>query len=147
MKLIIDVFTQALNDVNLSYIILLDCCVMALYIFNIVLGAFLGTKEVGFDIKKFFFGVFKSLMIVLIIIGVCYILNVFVIVMNMMDTITISTDMVTTLEIISILVAVILDLALEIKDKLKSFKEMKYVSFEDITVNDTNVVEPDELRG
>lgn len=147
MELISSVFVKALNDVNLSYVILLDCCVMALYIFNIVLGAFLGAKEDGFDIKKFFFGVFKSLMIVLIIVGVCYILNVFVIVMNMMNTITISTEMVTTLEIISILVAVILDLALEIKDKLKSFKSMKYVSFDDVAVNDTNVVEPGELRG
>lgn len=147
MKIIIDVFAQALTDINLSYVILLDCCVMALYIFNIILGTILGTKEEGFDVKKFLFGVMKSFMIVLIILGVCYILNVFVLVMNMMETITISTDMITTIEIIGVLVAVIVDLAMEIKDKLKSFKEMKYVSFDDVIISDTNVTEPTELKG
>ena len=81
MEIITKVLVEALNK-NLSYVVLLDVVIGMLYLFNTLLGVILGTTSEGFNLKKLLFGVLKALCIMLIIVGVCYVLNVFVIVVN-----------------------------------------------------------------
>lgn len=147
MEIITKVLTEALVDKNLSYVALLDVCIGLFYFFNIALGAILGAKNEGFNLKKFLFGIIKSLCIMAIIVGVCYALNVFVLVINLIDGLEISVEIVTTMEMIAVLVGIGQDLATELLDKIKNIKEMKYISLDDIKVSDTNVVEPTELKG
>lgn len=147
MKIIIDVLTQALND-NLSYVALMDVVLAFLYIFNILLGTILGTTSDKFDVKKFFFGILKAVCLLLIVFGICYILNVFTITMNQLKGfITISTEAVNTLEVIVILATQGLDIAAECLEKIRAFRELKYVSPSDVVLNDQNIIEPTELRG
>lgn len=147
MEIIKEVLMAAL-DANLSYVVLMDIVIGFLYLFNIILGTIIGTKESRFDLKKFLFGVLKAICILLIVIGLCYILNVFTLTLNKLSGfITISTDLVSTIEVLSTMVTIGLDIAKECIDKASSIRTLRYVSPEDVVVNDTNVVEPIEFKG
>lgn len=137
---------QAL-DSNISYVILLDVVIGMLYLFNTLLGAILGTTNEGFNFKKLMFGILKAVCIMLIIVGLCYVLNVFVIVINLIEGLEISTSIVTTLELVGVLISIGVDLAKEVLEKVKAFRSLKYVSYEDIQMSDANIVEPAELKG
>ena len=145
MEIILEVLTKAL-DTNISYAVLMDVVIGFLYLFNIILGVIIGTQEDHFDIKKFFFGVMKAVCVLLIIVGICYILNVFTLTISLIRDITIDTDLVTTLELLGILVTQGIDLSKEVIEKIKSFRELKYVTY-DAVISDTNVVEPIEFKG
>lgn len=136
-------------DANIDYAILLDCCVAILYIANIILGAIIGTNKSKFDIKKFLFGVLKAVTVLLIIVGVCYTVNVFVLTINKIEGLSIGSSIITTIELLGIMVSVGTDLAMEVFDKLKSFMELKYVSYEDNVpiINNKDLIEPTDFRG
>lgn len=146
MEIISKVLLEAI-DVNLSYVVLMDIVVGFLYLFNIILGTIIGTSTSHFDIKKFFFGVLKAICVLLIILGVCYILNVFTLTLNQLSSVNIDTDLIGTLEVISILIVNIVDISKEIIDKLKSFRELRYESYDKVSFSDTNIVEPIEFKG
>lgn len=149
MDLIIKTLQDAIQ-INLVYVVLMEIVVAGLFIFNIWLGTVLGTRKEGFDWKKFFFGIFKDINILLIIFGVCYILNLFVCVLNLIKDIEINIDIVTTLEIIAILIAWGIDLTKDIVEKIKSIKELKYIKYDDIKfkpqgeVNGSDVIEEED---
>lgn len=139
MEIIIKTLQEAIQ-INLAYVILLEIIVAGLFIFNTILGAILGTISNGWDWKHFVFGLLKNLGMLLVIIGVCYVLNLFVLTMNLIGTISIDTDFLTTMEIMGILVAWGVDLTKDIVEKIKSYKQLKYISYEDIHYNDGNGV-------
>lgn len=147
MEIISKVLLEALADNVISYAILTDLCVGFLYLANILLGSIIGTKQSHFDIKKFFFGVFKAICVMLIIVGVCYILNVFTLTISLINGININTELVTTLELLGILITTGIDIAKEVIEKLKAFRELKYISYDDVTFSDTNIIEPVEYKG
>ena len=146
MEIILDVLTKAL-DSNIAYAVLMDICIGFLYLFNILLGTIIGSKEDHFDIRKFLFGVLKALCIMLIIVGVCYILNVFTLTVSLVNGIEISQELVTSLQLLAILFAIGIDLGKEVLEKIKTIKSLKWVSYDDIVVSDVNVAEPTELKG
>ena len=146
MEIIKEVLTKAF-DVNLSYVVLLDIVLGFLYLFNILLGTIIGTKENNFNIKKFLFGILKSICVLLIVLGICYILNVFALTLSLLKSITINMELVTTLEIVTVLVTDVADISKELIEKIKSFRDLKFVSSEDVIYSDTDIAEPFELKG
>lgn len=146
MEIILTVLSQALDN-NISYAILMDVVLFFLFGINIILGTIIGTKESHFDVKKFFFGVLKALVIMISIVAICYIVNVFTLTINLIEGITISESFVTTMEILAILITMAGDLIKEITEKLKNIKSLKYTSYDNIIISDTNIIEPTELKG
>lgn len=145
MEIIINVLSQAL-DTNIAYAILMDIVVGFLYLFNILLGTIIGTKQNKFDIKKFLFGLLKAVCVLIIIVGVCYILNVFTLTINLINGINISEELVTTLQVLAILITTGIDIAKEVVDKIKSFRELKYVSYDSVQLSNDKLVDTD-LKG
>ena len=146
MEIIIKVLVSALDN-NIAYAVLMDVVIGFLYLFNILLGTIIGAKESKFDIRKFLFGVLKAVCILLIIVGVCYILNVFTLTINLIEGITIDDGLVTTIELLTILITTGIDIAKEVMDKIKAFRELKYISYDNVRVKNDNVIEPTELKG
>lgn len=128
-------------QVNVEYVIVLDIVIALLYIFNILLGTIIGTSQEGFSIKKFLFGVLKTVGVLIIVIGVCYTLNIFALVINLIEGLEISTSIVNALEVIGIIVAIGIDMAKEVIDKIKDFRELKYISYDDVRTIDYNVAD------
>ena len=140
MNQITNILQQALQD-NLVSTIMIIICVAMLYVLNSVLGLAIAYFKSETDIKKFIVSQARNIVVLLCIFGTCYALNVFAITLNLIDGITLSTDYVCTVEIIGIVVVWCVDLAKDIFEKLKSFKDLKYVSYDDVHYNDGNGVE------
>lgn len=148
MDTVFEVLTQAASD-NLQFTVLMDVVVGFLFLFNILLGTIIGANNNEFNAKKLLFGVLKALAVLLIIIGVCYILNVFTLTINLMEEIEISTKAVSAVELLTIMVTQGIDLAKEVLDKISTFRDLKYISYDDVKpiTSDLGVVEPSEERG
>ena len=147
MEIVTRILKEAFTS-NLQYTILMDIVIAFLFLANILLGSIIGARTDKFDIRKFFFGVMKAVAVLLIIVGVSYILNVFTLSLSEIEGISISTDVVGTVELLGILIVQGIDLAKEVVDKLKSFRELKYESYDNVTVgNDKEVYEPTDMRG
>lgn len=130
---VIKVITDAVQE-NLETIILMLIVVGSLSGINIVLGTIIGTFTERFDVKKFFFGILKAFIIGLCIFVFCYTLNLFALTLQLTKDITISTDFISTVEVFTILIVWALDLAKDIIAKIKSMKELKYVSYDDVII-------------
>ena len=139
MEKIIEIITKAMSE-NLEAVVLLIVVTGILYLLNILFGTILGTNEVGFNAKKFLFGFLKGLYACLGIFAFCYALNLFSLTLALID-INISVEVITVLEVVSVMVTWDIDLTKEIYEKIKQLKELKYVAYEDITVNDYSVDE------
>ena len=133
MQVIIDTIEKAWQA-NLETVVLMLIVINSLYLINIALGTVNGTFGVNgkFDLKKFLFGFLKELVTSACIFALCYVLNLFALVLQLTKDITISTDIITTAEVIIILTTWALDLIKDIIDKIKSLKTLKYVSYEDV---------------
>ena len=137
---ILSAIKEALSE-NLETIILMLIVVSSLYAINILFGTIIGTYTEKFDAKKFLFGVLKMILADIGIFVFCYTLNLFSLTLQLTKDITISADFITTLEVFTILVVWAIDTAKDITEKIKSLKELKYVSYEDVKtkVNDYDV--------
>ena len=124
-------------DVNIEYVILMDVVLGFLYLFNILLGTIIGTHTSKFDAKKFVFGFVKAICVLVIIVGVCYILNVFTLTINQIENINIGTELISTLEMLTILITQGIDLAKEVIEKIKTFRDLKYIKYEDVKQADS----------
>lgn len=134
---IIATILEAVQE-NLETIFLMLIVVGSLSAINIVLGTIVGTFTESFKPKKFFFGILKAFITALCIFVFCYTLNLFSLTLQLTKDITISTDFITTVEVFTILVVWAIDLGKDIIDKVKSMKQLKYVSYEDIQANPQN---------
>lgn len=134
MKLIIETIQKAFSE-NLDAVVLLIIVTAMLYLINIVLGTILGTHKVGFDLKKFLFGFLKGTIASLCIFAFCYALNLLALTLKLVD-IVVSVDVLTIVEVIVVLSTWAIDLSKEIFEKVKSLKELKYIKYEDVSVND-----------
>lgn len=117
---------------NIETISMLLAISGGLMIINIILGTLNGTMTERFDFKKFFFGIIKALVNALCIVGTCCLCDIFAQVINTIDGITISTQVISTLEIIAVVVAWCLDLFKDVFEKIKALKDMKYVSYDNV---------------
>lgn len=121
---------------NLETVILMLIVVTSLYLINIMFGTVLGTFTEEFIPKKFFFGFFKMLVADVGIVGFCYCLNLFALTLEQTKNISISAEFISTVQIFTILVVWALDLAKDITEKIKSMKTLKYVSYDDVFVQE-----------
>lgn len=108
-----------------------------MYITNILFGSLnaLFTKE--FDWKKHFYGVAKAVVACIGILMFCILLNLFAYGLSMIDVV-LPDSVITVLEVIGIIVGWCYDLAVDIFNKIKGLKELKYIKYEDIHFNAQN---------
>ena len=133
MKTIIETIDKAFSE-NLEAVVLLIICTALLYLVNIALGTILGTREVGFNLKKFLFGFLKGIIAAALIFVFCYSLNLLSLTLALVD-ITVSVDVITVLEVVGVLAIWDIDMAKEVIEKIKSLKELKYVTYDDYQIN------------
>ena len=131
---IIQTIEKAVQE-NLETIVLMLIVVGSLNAINIVLGTIIGTFTDKFDAKKFFFGILKAIVIGLCIFAFCYTLNLFALTLQLTKDITISTDFISTVEVFTILIVWAIDIGKDVIAKIKSMKELKYVKYEDVQIN------------
>jgi len=134
MKVIIDTIQNAFSE-NLEAVVLLIVVTALLYLINIILGTILGTFNIGFNLKKFLFGFLKGTVASLCIFAFCYSLNLLALTLKLVD-IVVSVSVLTVIEVITVLATWDIDLSTEIFEKVKSLKELKYLKYGDVTVND-----------
>ena len=130
---IIDTIREAVES-NLETIVLMLIVVSSMYAINIFFGTITGTHTEGFNFKKFIFGFEKMILADTGIFVFCYTLNLFSLTLQLTKDITISGDLITTLEIFTILVVWALDTSKDIVEKIKLLKTLKYVSYDDVVI-------------
>ena len=134
MNIIVDIFNEVIKDEYLPLLIVFVMVVMALMLLNIILGTINGTKEEGFDFKKNMFGWLKMIATGFVIVAFGFVVDYFVLALNHLPQVEISTELVTIGEIIAVIVVWCIDLSKEIIEKIKSLKELKYVKYEDVVL-------------
>lgn len=105
---------------------------IALRIANIILGSIDAMFKKDFDWGKFFSGITKMVVAAITILIVIIILNLFAYGLTLID-ISIPKETVSSMTVILIVVTWCVDLAMEVKDKIQAMKELKYISYDDIT--------------
>ena len=135
MKILTDISTNIFSNLEAPIVFLIVAIVLR--IANIVLGSIDALFNKEFDWGKFFSGIWKMLVVSLTIMIVIIILNLFAYGLTLID-IVIPKDMVSAMTVILIIVTWCFDLAKEVSEKIKSMKELKYISYDDIQVPNTN---------
>lgn len=102
-----------------------------MYVVNIILGSLNALFSKEFDWKKHIYGVAKAFVACLSILFFCTLLNLFAYGLSLVD-ISIGDSVITILQVIGVLVGWCYDLALDIFDKIKGLKTLKYISYDDI---------------
>lgn len=132
---VIKIIEEAMQD-NLDTVVLMLIVVTSLYLINIMFGTILGTFTEKFIPKKFIFGFLKMFVADVGILGFCYSLNLFALTLEQTKNISISAEFISTVQIFTILVVWALDLAKDITEKIKSMKTLKYVSYDDVIIQE-----------
>lgn len=138
---------ELLNSINANIFSNLEAPIVflivaiVLRVANIVLGSIDAMFKKEFDWSKFFSGIIKMLVVSITILMVIIILNLFAYGLTLID-VTIPKDMVSAMTVILIIVTWCVDLAQEVAEKIKSMKELKYVSYDDFQ---EDKYEPKEL--
>ena len=104
-----------------------------MYVTNIILGSLNAIFTNEFDWRKFIYGVAKALVASLSILLFCILLDLFNYGLSLISII-VPDNVITILEVIGVLVGWCYDLALDIFDKIKGLKTLKYISYDDIQI-------------
>lgn len=131
---IITIIRDAVQS-NLETIFLMLIVVSSLNVINITLGTIVGTIKESFMPKKFFFGIFKAVIMGICIFTFCYTLNLFALTLQLTKDITINAEFISTVEVFGVLVIWAYDLTKDIITKIKDMKTLKYYSYDDIQMN------------
>ena len=105
-----------------------------MYIVNIILGSLNAIFTNEFDWKKHLYGIAKALVACFSILMFCLLLNLFSYGLSLIQVI-LPDFVVTIVEVICIIVGWCYDLSLDIIDKIKGLKTLKYISYDDIQQN------------
>ncbi len=133
MNVVLELLQKAWSE-NLVIVMVNLIVSFGLYFTNIFFGTIIGTKTMGFNLKKFLFGILKALGCCSGIFLFCYLLNLFSLGMNLTNLITVKAEVTSTIEVIAVLYIWIIDLSKEVLDKIKSMKDLKYVTYDDVEV-------------
>lgn len=133
MKTVIELLKKAW-DSNLTIVASMVIVVIGLYALNIFFGTIIGTKEDGFNFKKFLFGIVKAFGCGIGIFAFCYMLNLFALTMNLTDLVTVNQAVITTVEVIGVMYIWAMDLSQEVLEKIKTWRDIKYVTYDDVTI-------------
>lgn len=105
-----------------------------MYVVNIILGSLNAIFTNEFDWKKHLYGVAKAFVACFSILMFCLLLNLFSYGLSLINVV-LPDSVVTIIEVICILVGWCYDLSLDIIDKIKGLKTLKYISYDDIQQN------------
>lgn len=113
---------------------------IVLRIINIVLGSIDAMFKKEFDWGKFFSGIEKMVIVAITILMTILSLNLFTYGLSLID-ISIPKDTVSSFQCVLIVVTWCYDLALEVIEKIKVMKELKYISYDDVFQENPNTQE------
>lgn len=116
---------------------------VVLRIINIVLGSVDAMFKKEFDWGKFFSGIEKMLVVALSILMTIITLNLFAYGLSLVD-VKLPDQMVSAFTVVLIILTWCVDLAIEVTEKIKAQKELKYISYDDIDLNSINDYSVDE---
>lgn len=108
---------------------------IALRIANIVLGSIDAMFKKDFDWRKFFSGIEKMVVVAITILMVIITLNLFAYGLTLIE-VKLPEQTVSAMQCILIVVTWCVDLAIEVTEKIKAMKELKYIKYEDIQTNE-----------
>ena len=116
---------------------------VVLRVINIVLGSVDAMFKKEFDWGKFFSGIEKMLVVALSILMTIITLNLFAYGLSLVD-VKLPDQMVSAFTVVLIVLTWCVDLAIEVTEKIKAQKELKYISYDDIDLNSINDYSVDE---
>lgn len=145
MKVILDTLSNAFNE-NLEVVALLLISDLITSVLNIILGTIIGSNKDAFDLKKFLYGFLKLFASQCIIFAFCYALNLISLALDLIEErfdLKILTDngqsaIIAVIDIISIIWVRIKDTCLDVMEKIKSMRTLKYVSYDDVKLDQIN---------
>ena len=127
MKLIT---SNVFNDIEAPIVFLFVAIILR--ICNIILGSIDAMFKKDWDWGKFFSGIEKMVVVAITILMVIMTLNLFAYGLTLIN-VTLPKDMVSAFQVVLIIVTWCVDLAIEVAEKIKSLKDLKYVKYEDFT--------------
>ena len=110
---------------------------IVLRIANIVLGSIDAMFKRDFDWGKFFSGIEKMVVVAITILMVIITLNLFAYGLTLIE-VKLPEQTVSAMQCILIVVTWCVDLAIEVTEKIKAMKELKYISYDDVTQENPN---------
>jgi len=110
---------------------------IVLRIANIVLGSIDAMFKRDFDWGKFFSGIEKMVVVAITILMVIVTLNLFAYGLTLIE-VKLPEQTVSAMQCILIVVTWCVDLAIEVTEKIKAMKELKYISYDDVTQENPN---------
>jgi hypothetical protein len=110
---------------------------IVLRIANIVLGSIDAMFKKDFDWGKFFSGVEKMVVVAVTILMVIITLNLFAYGLSLIE-VQLPEQTVSAMQCVLIIVTWCVDLAIEVTEKIKAMKELKYISYDDVTQQNPN---------
>lgn len=127
-----NIITNIFSNMEAPIVFLIVAIVLR--IANIVLGSIDALFSKDFDWGKFFSGIEKMVVVAITILMVIITLNLFAYGLTLIY-VTLPKDMVSAFEVVLIVITWCVDLAIEVTEKIKSMKDLKYVKYEDIQIN------------
>lgn len=130
--MIVNIINNIFSNMEAPIVFLIVAIVLR--IANIVLGSIDAMFKKDFDWGKFFSGIEKMVVVAITILMVIITLNLFAYGLELIDVV-LPEQTFSAMQCILIVVTWCVDLALEVKDKIQSLKELKYISYEDVQAN------------
>ena len=118
------------NDIEAPIVFLFVAIILR--ICNIILGSIDAMFKKDWDWGKFLSGIEKMVVVAITILMVIMTLNLFAYGLTLIN-VTLPKDMVSAFQVVLIIVTWCVDLAIEVAEKIKSLKDLKYVKYEDFT--------------
>jgi amino acid transporter len=129
---ILEALKNAVEDKNMLVLAIIMIAVMVLFVCNIILGTIEGSKKENFNLKKFLFGILKAVVLCFVTLLSCYGFNLLCIGLKMADFVSISAEVIAGAQIVAVAGVYGIDLGKEVIEKIKSFRDLKYTSYDDI---------------
>lgn len=104
---------------------------IVLRIANIILGSIDAMFKKDWDWGKFVSGIEKMVVVAVTILMVIMTLNLFAYGLTLID-VAIPKEMVSAFQVVLIIVTWCVDLSIEVAEKIKAMKDLKYISYDDV---------------
>ena len=132
------IFENVFSNMEAPIVFLIVAIVLR--IANIVLGSIDALFSKDFDWRKFFSGIEKMVVVAVTILMVIITLNLFAYGLTLID-VKLPDQTVSAMQCVLIVVTWCVDLAIEVTEKIKAMKELKYVSYDDVKMQNVNTEE------
>lgn len=129
MKILTSITANIFSNMEAPIVFLIVAIVLR--VANIILGSIDAMFKKDFDWGKFFSGIEKMVVVAITILMVITTLNLFAYGLTLIDVV-LPKDMVSAFEVVLIIVTWCIDLAIEVTEKIKSLKDLKYVKYDDM---------------